>query len=168
MYIQLVQNASLSHASLLPQTNDLIFFFSFNMSLKYSSQSLRVFLSFTLLTTVPNVSGNKKTNNYQAAHIPGKITLGGLFPIHSQDKNGNCRIINGILGIQRLEAIMYDIRRINPENKILPGITLGMSAFDTCASETKALDRTVEEFITHQKCDSKKEEGVIGERQVII
>ena len=42
----------------------------------------------------------------------------------------------------------YAIKRINEDDGILPGITLGMNAFDTCANETTALDRTVGEFIT--------------------
>lgn len=129
--------------------------------------NLRLSIVGLLLAIVfKHVSGSKNIHNYKGAHIKGNITLGGLFPIHSQDKNGNCTIINGVLGIQRLEAMFFAVRRINEENKILPGIKLGLSAFDTCASETIALDRTVEEFITDQKCGANEEDRTIGERQV--
>ncbi|XP_028399442.1 metabotropic glutamate receptor 3-like isoform X2 [Dendronephthya gigantea] len=103
---------------------------------------------------------------HRAVRIGGNITLGGLFPIHSDDRNGKCSSINGVLGIQRLEAMIYAIKRINTEGKILPGINLGLSAFDTCSSETTALDRTVEEFITDQRCDDD-ENGAVGGRQVV-
>ena len=123
-------------------------------------------LILSLLFYVPIVLTSKK-NGKQAVHIPGNITLGGLFPIHSKDKNGECSSINGVLGIQRLEAMLYALHRINKEGVILPGIKLGVSAFDTCSSETTALDRTVEEFITNQKCDTEEDKGTIGGRQVV-
>ena len=118
-----------------------------------------------LIFYAPSALANK--NYVNAVHIPGNITLGGLFPIHSQDKNGKCTSINGVLGIQRLEAMLFALQRINKEGIILPGIKLGLSAFDTCSSETTALDRTVEEFITDHKCGSEEDKGAIGGRQVV-
>ena len=104
------------------------------------------------------------SEKYKKVYIEGNITLGGLFPIHS---DARCKSINGVLGIQRLEAMLYAVQRINKEGSILPGLKLGLRAFDTCSSETTALDRTVEEFITDQKCDSEEEDGVTGGRQVV-
>ena len=135
------------------------------MKRRYEFNYLHIILS--LLCYVPTVLTNKNYGKQDAVHIPGNITLGGLFPIHSEDKNGQCSSINGILGIQRLEAMLYALQRINKEGIILPGIKLGVSAFDTCSSETTALDRTVEEFIADQKCDVEDDKGTIGGRQVV-
>jgi ABC-type branched-subunit amino acid transport system substrate-binding protein len=63
--------------------------------------------------------------------------------------------------------MLFALQRINKEGIILPGIKLGLSAFDTCSSETTALDRTVEEFITDHKCGSEEDKGAIGGRQVV-
>lgn len=133
---------------------------------KHELQYLHAII-FSLIYCAPTVLSNKNNGKLSAVRIKGNITLGGLFPIHSDDRNGKCSRINGVLGIQRLEAMIFAINRINIEGKILPGIKLGLSAFDTCSSETTALDRTVEEFITHQRCDSEEEEGAIGMRQVV-
>ena len=122
-----------------------------------------VLISFILTLGFPKTSAKR----HESARIPGNITLGGLFPIHSPDSDGKCTRINGVHGIQRLEAMLYAIKLINDDDNILPGITLGMNAFDTCENETTALDRTVEEFITYQKCDVKKNEAVIGGRHVV-
>lgn len=102
-----------------------------------------------------------------AIHIPGNITLGGLFPIYSEDEKGKCTRLNGVLGIQRLEATLYAVQRINKEGKILPGLNLGLSAFDTCSSETTALDRTVEEFVTDHRCGLGEDNRKIGGRRVV-
>lgn len=112
----------------------------------------------------PNAVSTKNTEKYKKVYIEGNITLGGLFPIHS---DATCKTIDGVLGIQRLEAMLYAVQRINKEASILPGLTLGLRAFDTCSSETTALDRTVEEFITDQKCDSKEGDEIAGGRQVV-
>lgn len=104
--------------------------------------------------------------NTAFVHMPGNITLGGMFPIHSMNEKGECVSLNGVLGIQRLEAMLYAVKQINKNESILPGITLGVSAFDTCSSETTALDLTVEKFVIDHKCHMQ-DEMTYGGRQVM-
>lgn len=138
------------------------------MRKKFGRHSLRDLLSFSLMIGFSNIFANSSSpSKVNSVFISGNITLGGLFPIHSGDSNGRCTRLNEFLGIQRLEAMLFAVKSINKDNNILPGISLGVSAFDTCANETIALDRTVEKFITDQQCDSMEVEGLIGGRQVV-
>ena len=76
--------------------------------------------------------------------IEGNITLGALLPIHAPKPNLQCDdTVQERLGIQRLEGILHAIDRINEDAALLPGLTLGLEAYDTCASETVALDRSL-------------------------
>ena len=46
-------------------------------------------------------------------------------------------------GIQPLEAMLYTIGQINRDPKILPGIHLGVLAFDSCDNPNYALEQTL-------------------------
>lgn len=59
--------------------------------------------------------------------------LGGLFPIHKKGENGlACGAIQDEDGIQPLEALLFTLDEINADEKILPGIKLGVIVLDTC------------------------------------
>lgn len=63
----------------------------------------------------------------------GDIMLGGLFPIHKKGENGSaCGAIQDEDGIQPLEALLFTLDEINADEKILPGIKLGVIVLDTC------------------------------------
>ncbi|ENN80254.1 hypothetical protein YQE_03249, partial [Dendroctonus ponderosae] len=79
--------------------------------------------------------------------IPGDIVLGGLFPVHERGEKTPCgnKIYNR--GIQRMEAMMFAIDRINADPTILPNITLGAHIIDTCSRDTYALNQSLQ-FVT--------------------
>lgn len=78
------------------------------------------------------------------------ITLGGLFPVHNRKNNifgQSCGSIDNERGIHRLEAMLYAINEVNNNGSILPNITLGVKAHDTCGQDTIALEESLE-FVT--------------------
>ena len=78
----------------------------------------------------------------------GRIILGGLVSIHSKGlANRECGELHSRLGVQRLEAMLFAVDQINANPKILHNITLGVEVYDTCSSETKALDKAVKFII---------------------
>lgn len=76
--------------------------------------------------------------------IPGDITLGGLFPIHSRGPHGvNCGELKKEKGIHRMEAMLYALDQINSDPELLPNITLGARVLDTCSRDTYALEQSL-------------------------
>lgn len=55
-----------------------------------------------------------------------------------------CGEINRDRGIQRLEAMLYALDRINADAQLLPGIKLGAILLDSCSSSTYALNQSLE------------------------
>lgn len=82
--------------------------------------------------------------------LDGDIIFGGLFPMHEKGKNGeNCGDIKREKGIQRLEAMLFAINRINNDTNILPGLKIGVHILDTCSFDTFALEQCMD-FIKAQ------------------
>ncbi|XP_044742127.1 metabotropic glutamate receptor [Chrysoperla carnea] len=77
-------------------------------------------------------------------NLPGDIILGGLFPVHEKGDKSPCgrKIYNR--GVQRLEAMMFAVDKINKDKNILPNITLGVNILDTCSRDTYALNQSLE------------------------
>lgn len=83
-------------------------------------------------------------------NLDGAIMLGGLFPMHEMGQGGElCGAIKEEKGIQRLEAMLYAIDRINKNRRILRGIKLGVHILDTCLRDTYALERSLEFIKAH-------------------
>ena len=80
------------------------------------------------------------------AYVKGDVVFGGLFPIHSKgDSNTQvCGKINSDRGIQRAEAMLFAIDKINNDTDLLPGIKLGADIRDTCSRDTYALEQSLE------------------------
>ena len=73
------------------------------------------------------------------------FVLGGLFPVHGNDGGGaRCGDVFNERGLERLEAMLYSIDRINSDPNLLPNITLGFDIRDTCARENVALDESID------------------------
>lgn len=75
--------------------------------------------------------------------LPGDIVLGGLFPVHEKGDRTPCGSAIYNRGIQRLEAMLFAVDKINGEG-MLPGIRLGVNVVDTCSRDTHALNRSLE------------------------
>ncbi|KAM6926053.1 LOW QUALITY PROTEIN: metabotropic glutamate receptor 3 [Lycodopsis pacificus] len=77
--------------------------------------------------------------------IEGDLVLGGLFPVHEKGAGmEECGRVNEDRGIQRLEAMLFAIDRINEGDILLPGISLGVHILDTCSRDTYALEQALE------------------------
>ena len=75
------------------------------------------------------------------------FVIGGLFPIHS-DSEGQCGEIRQERGLERMEAMLFALDKINADPALLPGLELGYDVRDTCNSETVGLDETLDLLIT--------------------
>uniref|UniRef100_A0A4W6FXR1 Metabotropic glutamate receptor 5 n=1 Tax=Lates calcarifer TaxID=8187 RepID=A0A4W6FXR1_LATCA len=97
------------------------------------------------------------------AHIPGDIIIGALFSVHHQppaDKvhERKCGAVREQYGIQRVEAMMHTLDRINADPTILPNITLGCEIRDSCWHSAVALEQSIE-FIRDTLVSSEEEES---------
>ncbi|KAM9781667.1 glutamate receptor, metabotropic 5a [Syngnathus typhle] len=97
------------------------------------------------------------------ARIPGDIIIGALFSVHHQppaDKvhERKCGAVREQYGIQRVEAMMHTLDRINADPNILPNITLGCEIRDSCWHSAVALEQSIE-FIRDTLVSSEEEES---------
>ncbi|XP_030221880.1 metabotropic glutamate receptor 3 [Gadus morhua] len=77
--------------------------------------------------------------------MEGDLVLGGLFPVHEKGAGlEECGRVNEDRGIQRLEAMLFAIDRINSDPMLLPGVSLGVHILDTCSRDTYALEQALE------------------------
>ncbi|XP_031617628.1 metabotropic glutamate receptor 8-like, partial [Contarinia nasturtii] len=97
----------------------------------------------------------------------GDIILGGIFPMHEHNINNPeypCGMVKEEKGIQRLEAMMYALDKINKnDNDLLPNVTLGSLIIDSCSSDTYALEQSMEfvryymnQDMSEYKCENGK------------
>lgn len=99
-----------------------------------------------------NSGGFESERMFRHAKFPlrveADIVLGGLFPVHSKNVTESgppkCGSLNAERGIHRLEAMIFAVDQINRNPDLLPNITLGMSAYDTCGWYTRALEESLE------------------------
>ncbi|XP_078466710.1 metabotropic glutamate receptor 3-like [Lampetra planeri] len=74
-----------------------------------------------------------------------ELLVGGLFPVHEKgDGSKDCGPINEARGIQRMEAMLFALDRINEDPRLLPGVRLGARVLDTCLKDTYALEQALE------------------------
>jgi len=121
-----------------------ITFFTFQVTATTEPSSL-------LTSFVPLNPSKPKTRGKEAIFPPkSDITLGGLFPVHHKKNNifgQTCGGIDKERGIHRLEAMLFAIAEVNRNITLLPNITLGAKALDTCDQDTIALEESLE-FVT--------------------
>ncbi|XP_076361004.1 metabotropic glutamate receptor 3-like [Tachypleus tridentatus] len=81
---------------------------------------------------------------YRSMNVSGDIILGALFPIHERsNRNQECNRLQEE-GLQQLEALLFTLKKINENPKLLPGVKLGVIALDTCDSATYALEQSLD------------------------
>lgn len=80
----------------------------------------------------------------KSVQLPGDIILGGLFPVHEKGENTPCgpKIYNR--GVQRLEAMLYAVDKVNNDTQLLPNIKIGVQILDTCSRDTYALNQSLQ------------------------
>lgn len=110
--------------------------------------SLYPFAVFLLRLASVTTAGQSSERRV-VAHIPGDIIIGALFSVHHQppaDKvhERKCGAVREQYGIQRVEAMMHTLDRINADPKILPNVTLGCEIRDSCWHSAVALEQSIE------------------------
>eukprot|EP00118_Oscarella_pearsei_P026213 m.309622 g.309622 ORF g.309622 m.309622 type:complete len:917 (+) comp47122_c0_seq1:114-2864(+) len=106
----------------------------------------------------------------------GDIILGGLFPVHNMAKEDctkdgmeldgktchqNRRTVRAF-GFERLEAMRFAVERINSNDSLLPGITLGYELRDTCSNADYALRQSLNFIINNNDDKVTASVGVVG------
>lgn len=77
--------------------------------------------------------------------LEGDLVLGGLFPVHQKGGPAEeCGPVNEHRGIQRLEAMLFALDRINRDPSLLPGVRLGAHILDSCSKDTHALEQALD------------------------
>ncbi|XP_067322613.1 metabotropic glutamate receptor 5 isoform X2 [Anolis sagrei] len=99
------------------------------------------------------------------AHMPGDIIIGALFSVHHQpsvDKvhERKCGEVREQYGIQRVEAMLHTLDRINQNQTLLPNITLGCEIRDSCWHSAVALEQSIE-FIRDSLISAEEEQGLM-------
>uniref|UniRef100_A0A8C6TYY6 Glutamate receptor, metabotropic 5b n=1 Tax=Neogobius melanostomus TaxID=47308 RepID=A0A8C6TYY6_9GOBI len=123
---------------------------------------LLMFLSVWVLSEGGDTAANERR---VVAHIPGDIIIGALFSVHHQppaDKvhERKCGAVREQYGIQRVEAMMHTLDRINADQQILPNITLGCEIRDSCWHSAVALEQSIE-FIRDSLVSSDEAEDTM-------
>uniref|UniRef100_A0A672GEE5 Metabotropic glutamate receptor 5 n=1 Tax=Salarias fasciatus TaxID=181472 RepID=A0A672GEE5_SALFA len=110
---------------------------------------MMLWLWLLLLSKLRQVDSAQSNERRVVAHIPGDIIIGALFSVHHQppaDKvhERKCGAVREQYGIQRVEAMMHTLDRINADPYILPNISLGCEIRDSCWNSAVALEQSIE------------------------
>uniref|UniRef100_W5LLM5 G-protein coupled receptors family 3 profile domain-containing protein n=1 Tax=Astyanax mexicanus TaxID=7994 RepID=W5LLM5_ASTMX len=97
----------------------------------------------------------------------GDVILGGLFPVHweapapdltfTQRKEGLCKSVK-MLSYRWLQTMIFTVREINQDPNLLPNLTLGYLAVDTCLIEGSTLNAALslvtgqDEVVSGEEC----------------
>ncbi|XP_063286961.1 metabotropic glutamate receptor 5 isoform X3 [Pelobates fuscus] len=99
------------------------------------------------------------------SHVPGDVIIGALFSVHHQPTvekvhERKCGEVREQYGIQRVEAMLHALDRINADPNVLPNITLGCEIRDSCWHSAVALEQSIE-FIRDSLISTEEEEGMV-------
>ncbi|KAK8768022.1 hypothetical protein V5799_005198 [Amblyomma americanum] len=76
-------------------------------------------------------------------NFSGDILLGALFPVHERNATYECGRIQDE-GVEQLEALLFTLHKINNDSTLLPGVSLGVLALDSCDSTEYALEQSLD------------------------
>ena len=85
------------------------------------------------------------------------FVFGGLFPIHV---GTGCKEVRQERGLERMEAMLFALDKINNDSDILPDLDIGYDIRDTCDSETVGLDEAIDLIITGSNLNIESCESV--------
>lgn len=103
-----------------------------------------IFLLLFMMITDTDSQVTMKGKELISVHLPGDIILGGLFPVHEKGEYSSCGPTVYNRGVQRLEAMLYAVDRVNNDESLLPNITIGVHILDTCSRDTYALNQSLQ------------------------
>ena len=118
-------------------------------------QILIIILIFIVLVNF-NSYASSAINKRKRIVQHGDLMIGALIPVHEQPSlNENedttvskrkCGIIRDQYGVQRVEALLYILDKINNKNltTLLSGIKLGLEIRDECWDSSIALEETID------------------------
>lgn len=109
-----------------------------------SKQRIILILSILFFYYFDVLDGNVVTPDALSVTQVGDVMLGGLFPIHEKGEKTPCGKKVYYRGLQRLEAMMFAVDKINNDPSILPGIKIGVNILDTCSRDTYALNQSLQ------------------------
>uniref|UniRef100_A0A669F7M8 Metabotropic glutamate receptor 5 n=1 Tax=Oreochromis niloticus TaxID=8128 RepID=A0A669F7M8_ORENI len=134
-----------------------------------------LFLSF--FCAVFSLSDSAQSNERRVvAHMPGDIIIGALFSVHHQppaDKvhERKCGAVREQYGIQRVEAMMHTLDRINADPYILPNISLGCEIRDSCWHSAVALEQSIEfirdSLVSSDECSDPSATPMRGKKPIV-
>uniref|UniRef100_A0A3P8WUZ5 Glutamate receptor, metabotropic 5b n=1 Tax=Cynoglossus semilaevis TaxID=244447 RepID=A0A3P8WUZ5_CYNSE len=121
---------------------------------------------------------NYKISNERrvVAHMSGDIIIGALFSVHHQppaDKvhERKCGAVREQYGIQRVEAMMHTLDRINNDPFILPNISLGCEIRDSCWHSAVALEQSIEfirdSLVSSDDCSDPSATPMRGKKPIV-
>ena len=106
---------------------------------------------FVLLNILFLMYINCNQQKRKITHISGDLMIGALLPVHEQPNDTDqtssrrkCGAIRDQYGVQRVEALLYMLDKINNRSDILPGIKLGIEIRDECWDASIALEETID------------------------
>ena len=90
------------------------------------------------------------------------VSLGGLFPFTSRNKDGVCGGVH-TPSVEYVEAMVFTIDKINRDSSLLPGVNLTFDIRDTCSTPNIALERALEFAYTNDvSCTNRTTLAVSG------
>lgn len=115
---------------------------SFFVSLGRSSANMKVFLGIILILTTELVTAINRV------YKSGDVSIGMLVSLHKEysPASHNCTRFY-LPGVNRAEAVIYAVNKINNDSELLPNVTLGYDIRDYCNDRGIAMKSTYD-FIT--------------------
>jgi metabotropic glutamate receptor 3 len=111
----------------------------------YVQKSFLLLLLLNIMCSFSNANeAQTHDTELTAVMTSGDIILGGLFPIHERGETSPCskKIYNR--GVQRLEAMLYAVDKVNNDTNLLRNIKIGVHILDTCSRDTYALNQSLQ------------------------
>ncbi|OAF70658.1 Sweet taste receptor T1R2 [Intoshia linei] len=112
---------------------------------------IRIYTIITFLACIGSKNTFFQSKKYQVVYTQGDVMIGGIFPVHKSESNNKTRYKCGDMwlfrGLQRMEAMLFAIDKINASKDLLVGIQLGSLIVDSCSSVHHVSQETLNAFV---------------------